>query len=124
MSGDTRPSRPIRQGRVRIAGATLALVAAAGMSTALAQPAQAAGNWPEPATCDEQVLVMDDGFRAAKGTKAYEYRQIRAYGGGYEIKYVWVWEMEVFHATMGLLPAGFAEKVCGGEWKPGSSNIG
>jgi hypothetical protein len=51
---------------------------------------------------------------------AYEYQQVRSYGGGYEVRTIYVYEVDAPNFfTMSMVPVGRAEKRCGTRWVEG-----
>lgn len=73
--------------------------------------------WPAPPKCVEDYTSTKDN-RIAYYTKAYEYTKKISYGGGTEIRYIWVWEVQIPIYPYGLVSAGRAERHCGTRWIP------
>jgi hypothetical protein len=93
------------------------LVAGLALAVAVAGPAQAAIVWPSPPKCSNAMWVWT-GKQLGFYQKAYEYTQRRVYGGGMEIRYIWVWEVSIPAIRYGLLTAGRATRHCGTRWIP------
>jgi hypothetical protein len=79
--------------------------------------ATAAIGWPAPPRCVNSQWVFT-GRQIGLYSKAGEYVQRRFYGGGTELRYIWVFYVEV-PSTRGMLPGGRAERHCGTRWVPG-----
>ncbi len=85
-----------------------------------AQDAQAALRWPTPPRCVDSQWVRDQG-RLGLYSKASEYVKRRTYGGGTELRYIWVFYVEVPMYPFGMVPGGRAERHCGTRWVPGTA---
>lgn len=80
--------------------------------------ASAANTWPTPPRCVASQWV-NAGGKLGLYSKAGEYTQKRFYGGGTEIRYIWVFYVEVPIYPYGMVSAGRAERHCGTRWVPG-----
>jgi hypothetical protein len=103
--------------RRRTFGRTLAvLLAGLVLAVAVASPAQAAIIWPSPPQCSDAMWHWT-GQQLGYYQKAYEYTERRVYGGGMEVRYIWVWEVSI-PTIRGMVIAGSASRHCGTDWVP------
>lgn len=102
----------------QLAALSMSAVATAALVVGVPAEAQAVIWWPAPPKCVNSIWVKD-GNRLGLYSKAGEYTQRRYYGGGTEIRYIWVWGVEILMYPYGMVHAGRAERHCGTRWVPG-----
>lgn len=113
-----------RKWLTRAAGMSAALLVALGGAAAAAPAAQATVWWEEPPTCENNFWYMpSSGEQLGFYTKAGEYTRTLSYGGGTEIQYIWVWEVQEPFFPYGMVTVGRAEKHCGSDWIPDNGTI-
>lgn len=113
--------KPRLRFRRKVAATTLGLAALGGSQVATADPAGAIIWWDAPPTCftgAEWHRSNGDDGRWVLGL--YEHvgqrEERHYYGPGYEIRYIWVYEVQYPFYLEGLVTVGRAEKLCGAEY--------
>jgi hypothetical protein len=108
------PHDAVQARRGALFNALLGSIVGLSLAATMASPAHAAIIWPTPPQCADAMWHWT-GQQLGFYQKAYEYKERRLYGGGMEIRYIWVWE--VYAPTIrGLIPAGSSSRHCGTDW--------